>query len=319
MKAIRVHQLGEPEVMKLEEVPDLSPGAGQVVVRIHAAGVNPVDAHIRSGAYGQAPLPYTPGSDAAGTAEKIGGDISGIAVGDRVYVGGTLSGAYAEQALCEPSQVHRLPDRISFAQGAAINVPYGTAYRALFQRAHALAGDTILVHGASGGVGIAAVQLACAAGMTVIGTAGSDKGRQLAAEQGCQHVLDHRDPNHFEQALALTGARGVDIIIELAAHANLGADLSALAPQGRVAVIGSRGPVQINPGEAMGREASIVGVTFRAALGRELAGVHAALIAGLENGTLRPVVGQEIPLAEAPRAHRAVMEGPAYGKIVLLP
>ncbi len=320
MKAIRVHEFGGPEVLRQEEVPDPRPGPGQVVVRIHAAGVNPVDTYIRTGQYGRTPpLPYTPGSDAGGVVEAVGDGVTQVTPGDRVYVAGALSGTYAERALCEASQVRPLPEQITFAQGAAINVPYATAYRALFQRAQALPGEVVLVHGASGGVGVAAVQLARAAGLTVIGTAGSDQGKQLVAEQGAHHVLDHREQGYLEQIRALTGGRGVDVILEMLANVNLGKDLQVLATRGRVIVIGSRGPVELNPRDTMSRDADIRGMTLFNASPDDLSRIHAALAAGLSNGTLRPVVGQEIPLAEAPRAHEAVMHPGAHGKIVLIP
>jgi NADPH2:quinone reductase len=320
MKAIRVHETGGPDVLKLEEVPDLKPGPGQVVVRVKAAGVNPVDTYIRAGTHAvKPPLPYTPGADAAGDVEAVGEGVTRVAVGDRVYVAGTLTGAYAEQALSNESQVHLLPQQVSYSQGAAINVPYSTAYRALFQRAKAVAGESVLVHGASGGVGIAAVQLARAAGMKVIGTGGTEEGRALAAKEGAHHVLDHRAPNYLEEVVALTGGQGVDVILEMLANVNLGNDLKVLAKFGRVVVVGNRGNVEINPRDAMGRDAAILGMTLFNTSERELAGIHAALEAGLENGTLRPVVGQEIPLADAPRAHEAVVQAGARGKIVLIP
>ena len=179
MKAIRVQRDGRARGLRLEEVPDPTPGAGQVVVRIHAAGVNPVDVYIRSAAQGRQPaLPYMPGIDGAGVVEALGPGVSGLAVGDRVYLSGTATGAaqrgtYAERALCLPAHVHPLPADVSFGQGAAVNVPYATAYRALFDRAQAQPGETVLVHGGSGGVGIAAIQIARAAGMTVFATAGT--------------------------------------------------------------------------------------------------------------------------------------------------
>nr|MBA3243403.1 NADPH:quinone reductase [Acidobacteriota bacterium] len=185
MKAIRVHEFGGPEVLRLEEVADTQPLGGQVLVRIRAAGVNPVDTYIRSGAHAVRPaLPYTPGLDAAGMVESVGAGVARVGVGERVYVAGSLTGTYAELAVCEEWQTHRLPDNISFAQGAGVSTPYATAYRALFQRARGLPGETVLIHGASGGVGTAAVQLARAAGFVVIGTGGTDEGRKLIAEQG---------------------------------------------------------------------------------------------------------------------------------------
>jgi len=320
MIAIRVHEFGGPEVLKLEEVSNPSASPGQIVIGVKAAGVNPVDIYIRAGTYAFKPsLPYTPGMDAAGVVEAVGQGVTRVREGDRVYVAGTLTGTYAGKTVCAETQVHRLPAKISFAQGAGVNVPYATAYRAIFQIGQARAGETIFVHGASGGVGVAAVQLARAAGMMVIGTAGTAKGRELASREGAHHVLDHTAPDYLEHLRSLTGGRGADIIIEMLANVNLGKDLPLLAARGRVVVVGSRGAVEINPRDIMGRDGSIRAMSLLVAPAEELAGVHAAIYAGLENGTLRPVIGQEIPLAEAARAHKAVMEAGAHGKIVLIP
>jgi NADPH2:quinone reductase len=318
MKAIRVHEFGGPEVMKVESVPDLKPGPGEVVVRIHAAGVNPVETYIRAGVYGRKPaLPYTPGMDGGGVVAAIGEGVVGVKPGDRVYVAGSLSGTYAEQALCAQAQVHRLPEAASFAQGAAVGVPYATAYRAMFQITRAAAAETLLVHGASGGVGTAAVQLGRAAGLTVIGTAGTDKGRALAAQQGAHFVLDHTKPGYLEELLKITGGRGVDLILEMLANQNLGKDLTVLALKGRVVVIGSRGPIEINPRDAMSRDAAILGMTLFNVADADMHSIHAALAAGLENGSLRPVIGKQFSLADAPLAHVEVMQPGAYGKIAL--
>ena len=320
MKAIRVHEFGEPEKMRLEEVEDPLCGPGQVLVKIHAVGVNPVDTYIRAGIYAIKPnLPYIPGSDASGIVEAVGEGVKRFKVGDRVYTSGTTSGAYAEKALCLESQVHSLPPGTIYSQGAALNVPYSAAYRALFQRARAVPGEAVLVHGASGGVGIALLQFSRASGMVVIGTAGTEQGRKLAVEQGAHRVLDHRRPDHFAEVLKLTENRGVDVIVELLANVNLGKDLGVLANGGRVVVIGSRGTVEVNPRDAIGREAAVLGMSVFNATERETASIHAAIGAGLENGTLRPVIGQEMPLADAPRAHRKIIETTAFGKIVLLP
>ena len=320
MKAIRVKEFGGPEVMRLEEAPDPKASGAQVVVRIRAAGVNPVETYMRAGIYPRKPtLPYTPGTDGAGTVETTGPDAKRFKARERVYLAGSLSGTYAELALCEEQFVFPLPEHVSFAQGAAMHVPYATAFRALFQRAHAVAGETLLVHGASGGVGIAAVQLARAAGLHVIGTVGSERGRKLVLAEGAHEVLDHSAPNHFEEALAATGGRGYDLIVEMLANVNLGRDLVILAPHGRVSVVGNRGNAEIIPRDIMGRDGAIFGMSLWNATPQELISVHAALVAGLENKTLRPVIGQEIPLAEAARAHTAIVAGGAYGKIVLIP
>lgn len=319
MRAIRVHQFGGPEVLKLEETPDPRPGKGQVLVRVRAAGVNPVDTYIRAGKYGPRQFPFTPGSDAAGTVEAVGEGVSRFKAGQRVYTAGSLTGTYAELALCSEEQVHPLPEKASFGQGAALGVPYGTAYYGLFLRAMPRAGETVLVHGASGGVGTAAVQLARPAGLIVYGTAGTPRGRELVAENGAHHVLDHHAPDYLQQLMRLTGENGVDMVLEMAAHQNLGKVLSVLAKYGRVIVIGSRGEVQINPRDTMGRNADIRGMTLMNATPKELSGIHAAIVAGLESGILRPVVGKEIPLADAGKAHEAVLAPGSYGKIVLVP
>ena len=320
MEAIRVHQFGEPEVLRLEQVPTPQPGSGQALVRMQAIGVNPVETYIRAGIYSYKPaLPYTPGNDGAGVVEQIGDSVTEFKPGDRVYTAGSSSGTYAEFALCKTEQVHPLPVNVSFAQGAAMGTPYATAYRGLFQRAGAKPGETVLVHGASGGVGTAAVQLARARGLRVFGTAGSDEGRKLAREQGAHEVFDHRAPDQFEQIMKATGGRGVDVIVELLANVNLGKDLTILAKGGRVAIIGSRGRVEIDPRDAMQRDADLRGMVMPNTPPAELASIHAVLVAGLENGTLRPVIGKEFRLAEAAQAHRAVMEPGAFGKIVFVP
>jgi NADPH:quinone reductase len=262
-------------------------------------------------------LPYTPGNDGAGVIEQIGDSVTEFKVGDRVYTAGSISGTYAEFALCKTEQVHPLPENVSFAQGAAMGTPYATAYRGLFQRAEAKPGETVLVHGASGGVGTAAVQLARARGLRVFGTAGSDEGLKLAREQGAHEVFDHHAPDHFIQIMTATGERGVDVIVELLANVNLGKDLTILAKGGRVAIIGSRGRVEIDPRDTMQRDVDLRGMVMPNTPPAELARIHAALVAGLENGTLRPVIGKEFPLAEAVQAHRAVMEPGSFGKIVL--
>jgi len=320
MKAIRVHEFGGPEVLKFEEVPTPQPAAGQVLVRIHAAGVNPYDTYMRSGSYAiKPPLPYTPGSDAAGVIESVGAGAKKVKPGDRVYTARTVSGAYAEYALALEDQVHSLPARIDFAQGAGVWVPYGTAYHALFHSAEARASETVLVHGASGGVGTAALQIARAMGLTIFGTAGTPKGLELAKREGAHQVFDHIKPGYQDEIMKATGGRGVDIILEMLANVNLSADLKLLALNGRVIIIGNRGEITINPRDFMLRRSSARGFTLWGITPAEEADIHAGLIAGLENGTLRPVVGKELPLAEAVRAHKEILEPGAAGKIVLIP
>lgn len=323
MKAIRAHQFGPPDVLKLEEVPELRAGPGQILIRVYAAGVNPVDTYIRGGGYAHPPaLPFTPGMDAAGIIEAVGpGAETEFKVGQRVYVARSISGTYAQLCLCEPHQVHALPERVTFAQGAGVYVPYATAYRSLFQRARARAGEWVLVHGASGGVGIAAVQLARAAGLRVIGTAGSLEGLELVKREGAHHAVNHREAGYLDAVRAITGypAGGVDIVLEMLASENIEKSLGVMAINGRLVVIGSRGAIEFTPRQTMSRDSSIIGMSLHNAGPADLAEIHAALHAGLEAGTLRPVVAREMPLAEAARAHELIMQPGARGKIVLLP
>lgn len=307
--------------MKLADVPVPPVGAGQILVRMRAVGINPVETYIRSGVYATKPaLPFTPGSDGAGVIEAVGDGVTRFKKGDRVYVAGSLSGTYAEYSVSEVGRVHPLPEGVTFAQGAAVAIPYGTAYRALVQRGGFVAGESVFVHGASGGVGTAAVQIARALGAFVVGTAGSERGRSLILEQGAHLVFDHGETGYLEAIREATKARGgIDIILEMLANVNLGNDLGLLARNGRVVVVGNRGSIEINPRALMSCDGDIRGFTGFNITPADHAIIHAAIVAGLENGSLRPVVGKELPLSDAPEAHRAVMEDRAYGKIVLTP
>jgi NADPH2:quinone reductase len=321
MKAIVVHQFGGPGVLKLEEIPAPKPAAGQVLVKIHAAGVNPADTHARTGNYAILPsLPYTPGAEGAGVVDSVGDGVKKVKPGDRVYVAKSLSGTYAEIALALESQLYPLPDRISFTQGAGVFIPYATAYHAIHHQAKAHGAETILVHGASGGVGIASVQMARAMGLTVFGTAGSAKGLDLIKREGAHQGFDHSKPDYKDAIMKATSGAGVNVILEMLANVNLGADLKLLAQMGRVVVIGSRGDVTITPRDLMSRRGEIHAFTLWAITDAESKDIHAGINAGLENGTLRPVVGSEIPLKDAAQAHIEVMKpSGAFGKIVLIP
>jgi len=321
MQAIRVHQTGGPEELKLETVPDPVAGQGQLVVRIVAAGINPVDTYIRSGKNIYAPktLPYTPGIDAAGTVESVGPGVHKFKVGNRVYIGGSLTGTYAQKALCTESQIYTLPDNVSFEQGASVNAPYVTAYHALFVRGEAVSGQMVLIHGASGGVGTAAVQWAVSAGLYVVGTAGTEAGMKLVKEQGAHEVLNHHDPDHVKKALSLTGGKGYDVIVEMLANVNLNNDLTLIGRCGRVMIVGSRGRIEIEPRQLMTKGSSIIGTSLLGASDSELLAVHTTIFSALSTGAIRPIVRTTMPLSQAAEAHKLVMEPGAMGNIVLLP
>lgn len=318
MKAIVVKEFGAPEVMRLEEIPTPEVGASQILVRVKAAGVNPVDTYIRGGLYAQKPnLPYTPGKDAAGVVEAVGAKVENIKVGDRVFTADSVSGTYAEFALCEENQVQILPENVSFEQGAGVFVPYATSYRALLQKAKGKSGETVLIHGASGGVGIASVQWAKNAGLKVIGTAGSEEGKQLVREQGADFALDHSDENYPEEIKQITEGKGVDIILEMLANHNLQKDFDVLAMFGRVVVIGNRGSLDFNPRAIMGKDATVYGIALFNAPEAEMREIYQAINRGLSEGFLNPIVGKTFPLAEAVAAHHAVIEEKAFGKTII--
>ncbi len=325
MKAVRVHEFGDAEVLQYEDVPDPIAGPGDVLIKVEAIGINPVETYIRSGIHAIRPeLPFVPGSDAAGTVISVGDGVDSHEPGDRVYAAGSVGenawvNGYAEQLVRKAEQFLPLPDNVSFAQGAAIGIPYGTAYRALLQCCGVNGGETMLVHGASGAVGIAALQIAAGFDLTTIGTAGSERGLELVAANGATHVLDHTEPGYLNQVAELTDGRGPDIILEMLANVNLPEDIEIAAPFGRIVVIGSRGAVEINPRQAMMKDLSIIAMALPNTPADDMSAIHAALGAGLADGSLNPVIGQELPLSDAIEAHQAVLRPGAYGKIVLIP
>ncbi|XP_059545151.1 quinone oxidoreductase isoform X2 [Myotis daubentonii] len=264
MRAIRVFEFGGPDVLKFQsDVAVPIPKDHQVLIKVHACGVNPVDTYIRSGTYSRKPpLPYTPGSDVAGVIEAVGENVSAFKKGDRVFTAGTISGGYAEFAVAADDAVYTLPEKLDFKQGAALGVPYFTAYRALLHSARGKAGESVLVHGASGGVGLAACQIARAYGLKVLGTAGTEEGKNIVLRNGAHEVFNHREVNYIDKIKKSVGEKGIDIIIEMLANVNLSNDLNLLSYGGRVIIVGSRGPIEINPRDTMAKEASMIGVAL---------------------------------------------------------
>lgn len=324
MKAILAHEFGGPEVLKYEETRDPVAGPGEVVIDVKAAGINPADTYMRGGAYAiTPPLPYTPGGDAAGVVSSVGEGVSNFAVGDHVFVGTAMgfdmTGCYAEKVVRAAANVLPLPKGVNFSQAAALGVPYATAHYALFARGGAKAGETVFVHGASGAVGTAAIQIAKRAGMTAIGSAGTERGLGLVFEQGAAHAVDHTKDGYIEQVRELTGGTGPELILEMLANVNLAADLDLVAKYGRIVVIGNRGEITINPRMTMMKELDIRGIALFNGSPAQMDEIMTDLVAGLEDGSLTPIVGREMPLADAAAGHVAVLEPGAFGKIVLVP
>ncbi|MGB1255417.1 MAG: NADPH:quinone reductase [Thiolinea sp.] len=324
MKAIQAHSFGGPEVLQLDEVADPTPAAGEVVIDIKAAGVNPADTYMLGGAYAIVPdLPYTPGGDAAGVVSAIGEGVAEFAVGDRVFIGTALgfnmTGCYAQKAVRPAKDVVALPDNVDFAAGAALGVPYATAHYGLFARGGAKKGETVFIHGASGAVGTAAIQLAKRAGLSVIGSGGTERGRQLILDQGADHVVDHTAAGYVDQVRELTNGNGPELILEMLANVNLATDLDVVAKYGRIVIIGNRGEVTINPRLTMMKELDVRGLAMFNASREQMEATVKDLLAGLDNNSLQPVIGTEMALADAAESHRAVMKPGAFGKIVLIP
>lgn len=318
MKAIVIREFGGADVLKLEEVSQPTPSKNQVLVKLRSAGINPVDTYIRSGNYAQKPnLPYTPGKDGAGIVETIGENVTNFKPGDQVFSTDAGSGTYAEFAIFDETSLIKLPDNVSFDEGASVFIPYATAYRGLIQKADGKAGETVLVHGASGGVGIAAIQWAKNVGLTVIGTASSEEGRKLITKQGADFVFDHSKENYLSEILEATNGNGVDVILEMLANVNLVKDFDVLAKFGRIVIIGNRGSLEFNPRLTMGKDAVIYGLSLFNAVGNDMKEIHEAIYNGLKDGYLKPIVGKKFALAEAAKAHQEVIESKALGKIIL--
>ncbi|XP_077966792.1 quinone oxidoreductase-like [Styela clava] len=321
MRAVVVNKFGGSEVLEIKRnVPIPKPKENEVLVKVAAVGVNPVDVYIRSGNYSKLPtLPYIPGNDVCGTVVHVGGDVKNYQEGDRVCSFRTSSGAYGEYTSICSKYLIKLPEDYDFVKGAAVGTPYLTAYRALIQKANFKPGQTILIHGASGGVGMAATQLAISKGMNVIGTAGTEEGMKMVRENGVKYVFNHREEGYASSVMSATGGQGVDGIIEMLSNVNLARDLDMLAPKGMVLVVGSRGSIEINPRAMMGRETNIQGVALGSSPDEDLREASLAVEVGLKQGWLNPVIGPKYSLNDVQQAHEDIIHNTgSKGKMVLI-
>ena len=324
MKAIIQNKYGGPEELKYEsDVPRPVPGPDEVLVHVKAAGVNPVDILVSEGGFGKEELPFIPGSDFAGVIEEVGTEVTGsVKKGDRVYGFGTVrpdAHTYAEYVTVKYNFVHPLPETLSFSQGAGIPVPYYTAYRVLYHTANAKPGEVVLVHGASGGTGIAATQIARSLGLTVIGTAGTTEGAELVKKAGAHYVFNHREEGYEEKIKKAAGEKGVNIVVEMVANKNLNKDIDLVGKQGHIVVIGGAGNISTAPITLLFKQVSITGAYTYNITEEELYETSRALHAGIETGWLRPFIWKELPLEKASEAYRLIRSGTgARGKIVLL-
>ncbi|WP_028581264.1 NADPH:quinone reductase [Desulfogranum japonicum] len=320
MKAIQVSKFGQPEVLQYTDIDRPTPAIDEVLIKVKAIGVNPVDTYIRSGKYPVLPsLPYIPGSDVAGIIEQCGSQEPSFTCGTRVYTCGTISGGYAQRVTAKTSQVFHLPDGISFQEGASLGVPATTAWRALFIRGCAQAGEKVFIHGASSSVGMCAVQMARAAGLKVYGTAGTKAGIDRLKSLGISGVWNHREQEYLSTLQKELQNNRFNLILEMLANVNLSRDMELLAPRGRVVVIGSRGTITFDPRSTMGPELDIRGLSLFNSTGEELKQAQAGIQAALTTGTLKPVIARVFSLEDACKAHQQVMANGKCGKILLTP
>jgi len=324
MKAIRVTEFGGPEVLKVaSDVAIPVAGPNEVLVEIHAVGVNPVETYIRAGiksAVTNPKLPFTPGSDAAGVVAKVGSTQleSQFKVGDRVFVTRSTSGVYGQFATVEAPYCHPLKDSLTFSQGAAIGIPYFTAYEGLFELAKIKKGETVLVHGASGAVGLACVEMAVAYGATVIGTAGTAEGLELVKKVGAAHVFHHREAGYTEKIKSITG-KGVDVVMEMLADVNLATDCELTAFRGRIVIIGCRGPATFEPIAIMSKDISVIGFVLFNVSQKEHEHLAEGILKLIDQGFVNPIVSKEYPLDQASATHHDILEKSTLGKLVILP
>ncbi len=324
MKAVRIHEYGGPEVLVYEEVPKPEPGPAQILVKVAAATVNPVDVAVREDRF---PTPRQPpkilGSDGAGVVEQTGAEVTSVEIGERVAFSGLgigSEGSYAEYAVIAETQVVHLPEELSFTDAAAIGMAFPAAYYALVTRGALREGETVLVQGAAGGVGSASVQLAKALGARVLATASGPDAADLVLSLGAEAVIDFRTEDVPERVLELTGGRGVDLIHELVLSANLPMDVGMVAKGGRIVGTGQGpGPDATVPiGAAIAKDASVLFMNLNNAGRAGVAAIATEVADMVVAGKVRPVIGAELPLAEARRAHEMLARS-HLGKIVLLP
>lgn len=323
MKAVQIDEFGGPEVLKVEEVKEPEPNENEVKVKLYAAGVNPADTYTISGNYGyNVPnLPYIPGNDGAGIIEKVGPNVKNVAVGDRVFLSSfganRHTGTYAEKLVIDADRVFPLSYKMTFNEGAALGIPAFTAYHALFNKAGINAGEFIMVHGASGAVGSLAVQMAKAIGAIVIGTSSTQHGRDSILDMGADYAIPHVTEENKDELLKITEEKGPDVIIEFLANKNLETDTKVAADNGRIVIVGSRDVIEITPRNLMTNEAIVTGMAFTNPSTGDLHEAHHGISAFVENGTLKPMIGDVHSLDEASQAHKNVMETSGNGRTLL--
>jgi NADPH:quinone reductase-like Zn-dependent oxidoreductase len=324
MKAVFVHEFDLSVGMQVDEVEDPKPEPGELLVKTGAAGVNPVDVAIRAAKHPYAKLvkpPYIPGAEAAGEIVGMGEGVDGFQIGQRVY-GRVMGGGYAELVRLPANTAAELPEAYSFEEGAGLTVPFYTAWNALVIKAEASAGETVLVQGGAGGVGMASIQLAKRMGCRVFATVSSKEKADFCKRLGADETINYREENFADRCQELTGGRGVDIIVELNSCDNFDKDLDAICVDGRVIVIGTgtgKGPMaEFRVPAVMTKDARVLGLAV-VNLFPKMPEVVRRFTPILREGSLKVNVDRAVPMADSNVAHEVVLGGKFLGKVVLTP
>jgi NADPH2:quinone reductase len=319
MKAIQVREYGGPEVLRLQEVETPAPGPGEAQVRLYAAGLNFVDIYQRRGAF-STPLPYTPGYEGAGVVEALGEGVKNVQTGERVAFTGTL-GSYAQAIVVPADRLIRLPEGLSFEEGAAFPLQTLTAHYLLHEFRPLQPGETVLIHAAAGGMGLLLVQWAKHLGARVLGTVSTEKKAQAAREAGADDVILYTQQDFVVETKRLTDGEGAHLIIDGVGKATFAGNLEAVALRGNIVIYGAAsGPAEpIAPNALMARSLTIHGGSLQNYLltPEERARRVQGVLEGLTAGWLKLHLDRVLPLAEAAEAHRLLESRQSIGKLVL--
>ena len=322
MRAIRIHEVGGPEVLRYESVERPSPGAGQALVRVEAAGMNFIEVYQRTGLY-KVQLPFIPGSEAAGAVVEVGSGVTSVRVGDRV-ASQNFAGSYAEFSVAPAERLVKLPDGVSTRTGAAVMLQGMTAHYLACSTFPLKSGHVCLVHAAAGGVGLLLCQIARRGGARVIGTVSTEEKAKLAREAGAHEVILYTQQDFQVETMRLTGQGGVDVVYDSVGRTTFAKGLDCLAPRGMMVLYGqSSGPVEPIDPQVLNQKGSLF--LTRPSLGAyvatnaELLDRASALLGWVSDGSLKVRIGGEFPLAAAAEAHEELQSRRTTGKVLLIP
>lgn len=322
MKAIRIHNLGGPEVLTWEDAPDPQPKEGQALVRVEAAGVNFIDVYFRSGLYKGPELPFIPGQEAAGTVAAVGPGVTEVSVGDRVAYTG-VQGAYAELAAVPAERLVKLPEGVTTRQGAAAMLQGMTAHYLTHSTYPLKPGDTCLVHAAAGGAGRLICQMAKLRGARVIGTASTPEKEQIAREAGADEVINYTQQDFAAEAKRLTGGKGVQVVYDSVGKDTFDKSLDSLVQRGTLVTFGQSSglvpPVDVRTLNAKGSlYLTRPSLHHYIHAHEELVERSRDVLGWIAEGKLRLHIGLELPMSEAAEAHRALEGRRTTGKVILI-